>query len=251
MKIATLPKTFQPKKAELSRLGQDYDGGYLVNLRDIESAEVLLSFGINDDISFENDALKISNKIFIDCYDASTGFRELLKRSMKQLISFNPILNIYKSIKKAFDFRNFVSNERVKFNDLFLGNFNHKNFIEIKRIFKKIDSDKVFIKMDIEGHEYRSLDSLLDYQDRLTGVVIEFHDVDLHIDRIKDFINNISLNLIHVHVNNFGGITKNDIPTSIEITFSSSDVGYNVDNLPHSLDMPNNYAEDEAKITFC
>ena len=52
-------------------------------------------------------------------------------------------------------------------------------------------------------------------------------------------------------MNNFGGITKNDIPTSIEITFSSSDVGYNVDNLPHSLDMPNDYAEDEVKITFC
>ena len=53
MKIATLPKAFQPKKAELNRLGQDYDGGYLVNLKDIESADILLSFGINDDISFD------------------------------------------------------------------------------------------------------------------------------------------------------------------------------------------------------
>jgi hypothetical protein len=39
----------------LIRLGRDWDGGYVVSKDQIEKTETLLSFGINDDWSFEID----------------------------------------------------------------------------------------------------------------------------------------------------------------------------------------------------
>jgi len=38
--------------------------------------------------------------------------------------------------------------------------------------------------MDIEGGEYRILDNLIKHQDKICGIVIEFHDIDLHLEKI-------------------------------------------------------------------
>ena len=60
--LVTLPTFFRPKKIDqLIRLGKESDGGYLVNRDDIFESEVLLSFGISDDWSFEYDFYKLNN----------------------------------------------------------------------------------------------------------------------------------------------------------------------------------------------
>ena len=58
----------------------------------------------------------------------------------------------------------------------------------------------IFIKMDIEGSEYRLLDDILKYASDISGLVIEFHDVDLHQERILNFIQKLPLTLVHIHV---------------------------------------------------
>ena len=50
----SLPNIFKPlKNFKLSRVGRDNDGGYLVSNHSILKAKNLISFGILDDISFE------------------------------------------------------------------------------------------------------------------------------------------------------------------------------------------------------
>jgi len=62
LKTITLPRIFEPFYCSgLIRIGKDNDGGYLVNKEDISKSKSLLSFGINDDWSFEEQFLGINN----------------------------------------------------------------------------------------------------------------------------------------------------------------------------------------------
>ena len=71
---AVLPAFFRPwSSASLIRLGQDYDGGYLIDERDVAASTALLSFGLNDDWSFERDFLRL-RPVPLQAYDATLAF---------------------------------------------------------------------------------------------------------------------------------------------------------------------------------
>ena len=70
----------------------------------------------------------------------------------------------------------------------------------LDKIFSNIQNKNIFLKIDIEGYEYRILDEIMSNQNRIIGMVIEFHNIDLHMDRIYNFINNFNLELIHIHL---------------------------------------------------
>ena len=52
--------------------------------------------------------------------------------------------------------------------------------------------------------------------------MIEFHDIQIHENKIKNFIENFSLSLVHTHINNIGGVTSMNIPKVVELTFSKN-----------------------------
>ena len=60
-----LPKYFKPEKEyDLTRLGQDNDGGYLVEKKSIENSKSLITLGLGYDWSFENE--KGPNDVLVD-----------------------------------------------------------------------------------------------------------------------------------------------------------------------------------------
>ena len=63
----------------------------------------------------------------------------------------------------------------------------------MEEVFDLTDKSDIFLKIDIEGSEYRILDSILENQNRISGIAIEFHDCDLHLDKIKRFIDKLSI----------------------------------------------------------
>ena len=86
--------------------------------------------------------------------------------------------------------------------------------------------------------------------DRIEGLAIEFHDVDINIERILSFISKFNLKLIHIHANNWATYGLNNIPSSIELTFSKKPVLLNKNlRLPHDLDQKNN--PDVAQLLAC
>ena len=68
-----LQKTFLPKfKTSLIRVGKDNDGGYCVPKKSVINSD-LISFGLNDDWSFEKDFISINSKTKVFVFDKSVS----------------------------------------------------------------------------------------------------------------------------------------------------------------------------------
>ena len=75
----------------------------------------------------------------------------------------------------------------------------------------------------------------------MSGLIIEFHDIDLHEKKILNFINAFELKLTHIHANNFAIPDKNGNPTVIELTFEREPEKISSDlEIPNKLDRKNN-----------
>jgi hypothetical protein len=223
MKDITLPKILEPFYcADLIRLGKDNDGGYLVNKEDIIKSTKLISFGIGNDTSFEEDFIKL-NDCQIDAYDGTIE---------TQLEFFNS------------------PNKKLHFN-----NIGHKpGYKKISDLLTKTDKN-VFIKCDIEGGEYEILNELIIHSNKLSGMVIEFHDIYEYplFNLLSNFIAKTCLKLIHTHMNNWFYIENPNeyLPGCIELTFTSSDnIMLTPVSLPHELDMVNAPLREEFRISF-
>ena len=117
-------------------------------------------------------------------------------------------------------------------------------------LLSKINSN-FFLKIDIEGSEYRILDDLINNSKSIVGIAIEFHDVDLHLEKISNFIEKIDLDLVHIHANNYSKPNIQGIPTAIELTFARNPIkiGTNL-NLPHKLDQKNDPNSKNIDLYF-
>lgn len=258
-----LPIEFKPQNEyELIRLGQDNDGGYLVDKKSIEESKSLITLGLGFDWTFEKNYHDLQGRP-VYCYDHSVNYSAIKKRCRKLLSSY--LIRIFKPkyflqknffrvvLRDVFLFRSykkFFDNPNIEHKQERIGN--GKECVGLKKILNERKADlPAFIKIDIEGSEYRIFDEILLNQEKFTGIGIELHDVDIHMDKIKKFIHNLDMDLIHIHAQNPAHVAENDIPTQIELTFSKNPkiISSNV-KLPHKLDQPANPFLKEIELLF-
>ena len=233
MITVTLPKIFQPYYCNnLVRLGKNHDGGYLVNEQDILKTKTLLSFGIGEDWSFEEQFTDLNDCPLI-AYDGTLKIDEVKENE-----------NLYTKYKDFFKDKKTHIEKNVG-NNSFETSFN-----------SVIVGDEIFLKCDIEGAEYRILHDILIHSKLFTGMVIEFHAITKpeNYNSLTNFISKIDQKLAHIHINNYFyyKTDKECIPDIVELTFTSSsnlELHKNI-SLPNNLDMRNNPEEDEFKINF-
>jgi len=203
---------FDPKPLTKIRLGRDNDGGYIIADLPCNSYDLFLSAGIANDISFE--------EAFCERYDITCH-------------TFDGSINSLPS-----------ENKSIIFNKLNISNITddkHTNFREF------FDSDKynnMFIKMDIEGSEDIFF-STLSKNDllKIKQLVVEVHKPESFVP----YILSKTHYLIHVHANNYGGVSIIDgipIPSVYELTYVRKDCftekpGLNTQILPTFLDQRN------------
>lgn len=255
---AVLPKILEPKNEyDLIRVGRDNDGGYLVSEQSIFDSEMLLSAGIAWDFSFEKQYIHLTNNT-IKCFDHTinikhyffTWFGILLQR----LLFFSNLKKIRSAFIKLLNpikFKKFIKNKKVNFFKIGLG-IGDSRYMSLKDIINKFTkNEKIFLKIDIEGDEYRLINDLLKFSNRIAGLIIEFHYVDIHLDRIIDFVKKIDLTLVHTHINNAGPIIEKKIPTLIELTFAKNPkkIG-DLKNIKHLLDQPNLKDKENPELKF-
>jgi hypothetical protein len=202
------------------RLGKDYDGGYVIHdIPDIKY-EMLISGGIDNDISFEKDFCK---KYKTKCIAFDGTIEEIKDDNDKNDIIF---------VKKNIDKNN-----------------------NLQDLLEKYHS--IFVKMDIEGSEFEWIKSLKNV-DNIVQMVIEFHYPSSENDEVfkkinKDFV------LVHFHANNYCGTSLVDnivIPNVFECTYLNkkyiqmNKLSLNNNILPTKYDMKNVKEYNDCDINY-
>jgi len=242
-----LPNKFRPFKcSNLVRLGSKFDGGYIVDSESVKQSENFISLGICDNWDFENDVKKYIKFEDHFYFDNQLSYRFLTISFLKYFFKFKYI-DCYKSLLRIVEFKKI----KKQYTKVTIG-YDTKDTISLKSIFENHSiKEKVFLKCDIEGSEYRILNDIIKHQNIINGICIEFHDVDLNLEKIENFIDKIDLNLCHIHANNFSGISPNGIPMSLELTFTRFNCeNIKAESLPLKIDNPNNPLSNELTLMF-
>jgi hypothetical protein len=240
------------------RIGRDFDGGYVAIDSILKQSDVVLSYGVADDISFEEDLLmkyENINKIYTsDCSVEGLPESKLAANLLQKFVFSKTCIGkkntsgLYKSdgneVFKSLE-------EQIKENSL--------------------QDSKIFIKMDIEGGEYSAFDEISeDVWSKITGIVVETHWIN-DVANQKKFIKLISeLNknfvLINIHGNNhaplvvFADYSNNlleldkNLPAVIELSYISKKYVKNLalsqTIFPSNLDRNNRQSGFDYVINF-
>jgi FkbM family methyltransferase len=215
---------FHPVACEqLARLGSPNDGGYVVPLDAVRAARALLSFGLSHDWTFERDFKKHNANALIHCYDHTVSLLTTFQYSIGQLVRLVALFRA-SAFRKAFrwiDYLVFFRADTIHFKQR-IWRDQQNNSATIDDVFGRLPAEcPVFVKIDIEGSEYRVLDDLLRRSQNITAMAIEFHDVDILTDRFNALVEKIKrdFHIVHIHGNNMGGVAPFQFPIAPEITF--------------------------------
>ena len=211
---------------DLRRYGGAGDGGYVLPASAIARFDAVISLGLSDNWTLEEELLRLRPGIVIHAYDHTVGKRFFRRRIVREL---KRLLHLKSTVAKLNDkIRTYRS-----YNAVFSGNCRHFE----QRVFNRIDAPydvtidqifdrlagktHIFLKMDIEGGEYRVISQILEHADRVDLMTIEFHDTDplrdTFVKQVKEILG--PFEVVHVHANNVGGVAADGLPELLEITF--------------------------------
>jgi hypothetical protein len=210
------------------RIGRTGDGGYVTSVLPSDY-DVLITGGISDDISFEQDFLN--------------------KYPNARCLAFDGTINALPT-----------ADPRITFIKKNLGMYETNETTNLSSYFESYNN--IFFKIDIEGHEFNLLPSIFKYFHKIKQFVVEIHspqEISLnpgYYSGIKDITNetmfsllsniNKTHTLIHIHGNNGCGKHTIDgimLPNVYECTYIRNDfIPYKIKNdvpFPTKLDWPN------------
>ena len=227
-----------PKK----RIGRNHDGGYVTSVLPGDY-DLFISGGISNDISFEIHLLSLYKELQCYAFDGTINTLPIQGLNL-QNPEIGNIINRIHFVKKN------------------LGNTNTPTLTNLHEYVGNYQN--IFMKMDIEGHEFRVMPPFIEYNlmSKIKQLVVEIHspgDIQLypdyfnglsdikneHMFALLNQINNTHT-LIHFHANNGCKIQKIDgidLPHVFELTYIRNDFVdekiKNTETLPTSLDMKN------------
>ena len=228
---------------DLIRLGRLLDGGYVVSRRCVEKSQFLISLGISGDWSFEEAFVRVNRDTTVIGVDGSVSSAVFLSRaveSLKQALSAVVRFRVLRAasecweaahwLKKSAQFQKFYDGRNRRFHKLFVGGVSRPGVIawsdlcRIEPLLAAIPnaSTSGFLKMDIEGSEYDVLLDIIGGASNINGMAVEFHDCDIHWDRLSSLMDQLSkyFAVVHVHGNNCAPlIPDSTTPRVLEISF--------------------------------
>jgi len=229
------------------RLGKNNDGGYIIANVPNVNYTLLLSGGILNDNSFENDFLNKYQQT--KCYAFDKNVKELPNK-----------------------------NDNITFLTKNIGGENNNN---LHHLINKYDN--IFVKMDIEGGEITWINSLnITHLNKMNQLVIEFHFpftrkellvfkkinkshalihfhgnncIDVNTTLQHDYSKNNKKNNTNIEINNNTNNKYIQVPNIFECTylhkkFFTSKPELNVEKIPSNIDMKNCVNRNEISIDY-
>lgn len=256
------------KQNDLLRVGRDYDGGYVISESLMRRTSILLSFGINDDWSFEEDFCRRTG---VTCFgfDFSVNRTLFRKRGWQQIRFFlGDILKRRTIGWKRFaaasanfqlhrSFRSFFQTN--VFQPYGIDSSTHGHFKTLDGFLAEYLAGKtdIFLKIDIEGFEYKIADDIVKNKDRFHALAMEVHDIHGNEHRFADLLDRLGKEyfVYHAHANNYGSIENiGGYPNVLELSWIRKDLAeprsFHMDNshLPIAgIDFPNDQKSADFK----
>ena len=214
---------------ELIRLGRKKDGGYVI-AKSLLKSEILISFGVGNDWSFEKDFIKRNKNLKVFMYDYTISTIHVIyvfiKRFLFKILLFKKKFDhelkvLKKEIKNVKEYNKFINQYNIKFFKKKIANKNFFHLTKVENILSILKNKKIFLKCDIEGYEYDIINELLNYQNSFSGLCIEFHKIKENYSIFKKNINKLNKKfyIIHTHANNNSKFIKDTLPDTIEFVF--------------------------------
>jgi hypothetical protein len=243
----------------LVRLGGDNDGGYVVPEEFVRKAKALVSLGVGSSWQFEKDARTLNPSLRIHAYDHTVSAKLFARQYVAEIAAFLTgkveFAKVRRRRQRLRDYRSFFGRDATHFKQRIHDRLDSES-VDLATVFERAGPGDLFVKMDIEGAEYRVLDQLVAHSDRILGLVIEFHDtgplrsafercMQLLLDHFK---------VVHFHANNFAPTYRDGFPEALEITLVRMDLVPGTrkrTQLPiPGLDQPNDPRRPDYQLTF-
>jgi hypothetical protein len=163
------------------RVGDKEDGGYVIPNHFRESGLTLISIGLGDNWSFENQGKGIFFDKFISV-DHTVSIFNILSRLLKRIISKKITLSItYYFFKLLINYvKTFIigRNTHIRKKLVSVSIKEKKNEITLDECFSLVDGRKILLKIDIEGDEYQIIEDVCRISKNVDLLIIEFHDTE-------------------------------------------------------------------------
>lgn len=267
--MQTLPASLNflcPHKTDLIRIGNAGDGGYVIPAHAFDGVEHLISVGISDDWTFEEEAARRSPAMRIDGYDRTSGSLVFIFYGIRELLSLlqgkkskKSLKLILKWFRLSCKFGIFWRRKHSFYRRWVVSDKNSKKEIDLAAVFAKVPrSSLLALKIDIEGNEYAMskivLEEIAHRADQIRLIVMEFHNTISLRQEFLEFVESISkmVPIVHIHGNNFGEIGQDGFPEVVEITFAARKYvsGEKTSQFPHHLDSPCNPTKSDITFSF-
>lgn len=244
----------------LIRVGKLNDGGYVLPASSVEETEFLISFGISDDWSFEEHFKSLNPKVRVHAYDHSISknlFRaSVLRGFIKLLFGMTSRENFSRRYRLLASYKSFFNGQTRHFKERITNELHSPADANLEKVIQRTGSNKLFLKIDIEGGEFKIIGDILKHSAKIVGLAIEFHNTGPLRSAFTQAIGSLQehFNLVHLHANNFAPVGPDDLPEALEITFAvKPQIPSRIkrESLPIPfLDSPNNPKMPDYQIRF-
>jgi len=246
---------------DMVRIGAEHDGGYVVPRLAAKQADFLASFGLKDDWSFDEHFRNLNPSAQIHAYDHSISrrlFAGRLKRTIaKVCVGKSTIRQLRHRLKVLRSYDAFFQGQVKHFEERVFNRIDAPFDVTLNEVFQRTASGKIFLKIDIEGCEYRISDDILRLSDRIIAMVIEYHDTDPLRQLFSASVRKLQdrFEVVHLHANNCTGVASDGLPETLELTFVNKSAfpsgGSKAKSLPLPLvDSPNNPNAPDYSLRF-